>query len=132
MTTTTTTPQHAASRDTDFALARGLGWFSLALGAAELLAGRQLARAMGMDEYANLIRAYGAREVATGIGVLTRADPTPWIWGRVGGDALDLATLAVGLDRDNPRRENVAYAIAAVAAATALDLFCAVRLTREA
>lgn len=127
-----TTPQHAASRDTDFALAQGLGWFSLALGAAELLAGRQLARAMGMDDYAALIRAYGAREIATGVAILTRPDPTPWIWARVGGDALDIATLAFGLDEDNPRRANVGIALAAVAGATALDIYCAYRLSSEA
>ena len=113
------------------ALAQGLGWFSIGLGLAELLAARALARSMGMDDYAALIRAYGAREVATGVAILTRPDPTPWIWARVGGDALDLATLAVGLHEDNPRRANVGVAIAAVAGATALDLVCAVRLSQE-
>ena len=126
-----TTRQHAASDDLTLALAQGLGWFSIGLGLAELLAGRALARSMGMDDYAALIRTYGAREVATGVAILTRPDPTPWIWARVGGDALDLATLAVGLHEDNPRRANVGVAIAAVAGATALDLVCAVRLSRE-
>jgi hypothetical protein len=59
---------------------------------------------MGMDDYAALIRAYGVREIATGAAILYQRDPTPWIWGRVAGDALDLATLAVGLHEDNPRR----------------------------
>jgi hypothetical protein len=111
---------------------KGLGWFSIALGAAELLAARRLARAVGMDDYAALIRAYGVREIATGAAILYQRDPTPWIWGRVAGDALDLATLAVGLHEDNPRRANVGLAIAAVAGATALDLVCAVRLSQEA
>ena len=81
------------------ALAQGLGWFSIGLGAAELMAPHQLARFLGMEEHTQLIRAYGAREIATGIGILTQEDPTPWMWGRVGGDMLDLGTLALGLNR---------------------------------
>jgi hypothetical protein len=110
------------------ALAQGLGWFSIGLGAAELLAPEHLARFLGMEEHTQLIRAYGAREVATGVGVLSQEDPTPWLWGRVAGDALDLATLAVGLNRDNPQRGNVGLAIAAVAGVMALDVICAQRL----
>ena len=106
------------------ALARGLGWFSIALGVTELVAGRTLARTLGMEDHTSLIRAYGAREIATGVGILALGDPKPWIWGRVGGDALDLATLARGLDRENPRRDSVGLAIAAVAGVTALDVLC--------
>ena len=69
------------------ALARGLGWFSIGLGVAELVAPGQLARFLGMEERTELIRAYGAREIMTGIGILSQEDPTPWIWGRVAGDA---------------------------------------------
>jgi hypothetical protein len=111
------------------ALARGLGWFSIARGLTELIAARPLARALGMDDGETLLQAYGVREIATGIGVLAADDPAPWIWGRVGGDALDLATLATGLDEDNPQRANVGLAIAAVAAVTAVDLVCATGLS---
>jgi hypothetical protein len=117
--------------DGSLALAQGLGWFSIGLGVAELLAPEQLARFLGMEEHTRLIRAYGAREVATGIGILTQEDPTPWMWGRVGGDALDLGTLALGLNRDNPQRGNVGVAMAAVAGVTALDIVCAQRLSAE-
>jgi hypothetical protein len=65
------------------------------------------------------------REIATGIGILSQDDPTPWLWGRVGGDALDLVTLAAGLGRYNPQRESVGLAFAAVAGVMALDVFCA-------
>jgi hypothetical protein len=111
------------------ALARGLGWFSIALGVAEVVAPGALARALGMRGQERLIRAYGIREIATGIGVLGSNDPTPWIWGRVGGDGLDLATLAVGLKRTNPQRDNVGIAIAAVAGVTVLDTICAQMLS---
>jgi hypothetical protein len=112
-------------------LAQGLGWFSIGLGLAELLAPRSIARALGMEERTGLIRAYGAREVAAGVGILTQKDPTPWVWGRVAGDALDLATLAGGLDRRNPRRGNVGIALAAVAGVTILDALCARALGTE-
>jgi hypothetical protein len=107
------------------ALAQGLGWFSIGLGIAELLAPRNLARFLGMEDRTELIRAYGAREIVTGVGILSQDDPTPWMWGRVGGDALDLGTLATGLGRSNPRRANVGLAVAAVAGVTALDVYCA-------
>jgi hypothetical protein len=112
-------------------LARALGVFSIALGAVELLAPRLFTRHLGLDGQENLVRAYGAREVATGIGILAASDPTPWIWGRVAGDALDLATLATGLEGDNPEKANVVIAAAAVAGVTALDLYCAATLSRE-
>jgi hypothetical protein len=112
-------------------LAEGLGWFSIGLGVLELVAARHLARAIGMEEQAELFRLYGARELATGVGILTQEDPTPWMWGRVGGDALDLATLAPGLDGGNPHRGKVGLAMAAVAGVTALDIICATALARE-
>ena len=107
------------------ALAQALGWFSIALGAAELFAGRPLARSLGMEEDIGVVRAYGLREIATGIGILTARDPAPWVWGRVAGDALDLATLGMGLRGDNPQRGEVGIALAMVAGVTALDVVCA-------
>lgn len=111
------------------ALASGLGWFSIALGALELLAPRGLARGLGMPGQENLIRAYGAREIATGIGILSSRDRTPWIWGRIGGDALDIATLSTAMRDSNPQRGNALLALAAVAGVTALDVICAQALT---
>jgi hypothetical protein len=113
------------------ALARGLGVFSIALGLAEVIAPRALARALGMEGTETVIRAYGVREIATGLGILAADDPTPWIWGRVAGDALDLATLATGLEGDNPKQANLAMAIGSVAMVTALDVYCGQQLSRE-
>jgi hypothetical protein len=117
--------------DATQALAQGLGWFSIGLGVAELVAPGQLARFLGMEERTELIRAYGAREIVTGVGILAQEDPTPWMWGRLGGDVLDLGTLATGLGRDNPQRGNVGLAVAAVAGVMALDLICAWALSRD-
>jgi len=120
-----------SSRDNGsaMALARGLGWFSIGLGLAEMLAPRMLGKQLGMEGKESLLRFYGAREMAAGVGILMSDNPGPWIWGRVAGDALDLATLATGLDKQNPRNGNVAIALAAVAGVTALDCISARALT---
>ena len=76
--------------------ALALGWFSIALGVTELLAPRLLARASGLRRGSLLMQAFGVREIATGIGLLTQKDKTPWLWARTAGDVLDLATIATG------------------------------------
>ena len=109
-------------------LAHGLGWFSIALGLAELLVPRAMARATGLRGQETLLRAYGVREIATGIGLLTSRQPRRWMWARVGGDALDLATLSAA---GRPRRLSTASAFAAVASVAAADLACARTLQAE-
>lgn len=118
--------------DAAHTLAQGLGLFSLALGAVELFGARPLARWLGVEKHEGLIQAYGVREIATGIGILTSRDPTPWIWARVGGDALDIATLTVAVADDSTEQDRVAIALGAVAGATVLDVLCAKALTDEA
>jgi hypothetical protein len=122
---------HGNGDATGLKIAQALGWFSIALGALELLATRRLTRSLGMRGNEPLIQLYGVREIATGLGILMSPDPTPWIWGRVCGDALDTGTLAAHLNDDNPEEENVAMALANVAAVTALDIYCAHRLSVE-
>ena len=107
-------------------LARGLGWFSIGLGLAELLAPRRFARAFNMDGEEPLVRFYGLREITAGVGILASGQPRPWMWGRVAGDALDLATLAARLQGALPSQQrNIALAIGAVAGVTAADILCA-------
>ena len=48
-------------------VARGLGWFSIGLGLAEIVAGREIGRTLGMEHRDWLIRAYGVREIASGV-----------------------------------------------------------------
>jgi hypothetical protein len=78
-----------------------------------------------------LVQLYGLREIGTGIGILMSKDPTPWVWGRVLGDALDIGTLAAHCNDDNDEEGNVAMAFANVAVVTALDIYCALRLSAE-
>jgi hypothetical protein len=113
--------QSSRANGSALALARSLGWFSIALGLAEILAPRMLTWQLGMEGKEGLLRVYGAREFASGLGILTSDNPGPWLWGRFAGDALDLATLATGLDEHNPRKGNVAMALAAVTGVTAVD-----------
>jgi hypothetical protein len=104
-------------------LARGLGWFSLALGAGELLYTGGLRNFLGLDEGADkTLRAYGLREVLTGVGILASADARPWVWARVAGDALDIASLAKA--GRGGRKGAIGFALASVAAVTALDVIC--------
>jgi hypothetical protein len=109
-------------------VARGLGWFSIGLGLAELLAPRVVVRATGLREQEALLQVYGVRETATGIGLLASSQPRRWMWARVAGDALDLATLwAAG----RPRRLSTASTLATVAAVAVADLVCARALQSE-
>ncbi len=102
-------------------LARALGWFSIALGVTELVAPGRLARTLGLDGRGGLIRAYGARELASAVPTLS-IDKSIGLAARIGGDALDLATLATALHRDNPNRHNAAVATAMVVGITVLDV----------
>jgi hypothetical protein len=112
-------------------LARALGWFSIGLGAAELLAPDRITEFLGMEGHEELVRFYGMRELASGIGILSEREPTPWVWSRVAGDFLDIATLATGLSEDNPHRGRAAGALAMVAGITALDVLCASQLSSQ-
>ena len=109
-------------------LARGLGWFSLALGTMELLLPRTITGFLGMRGREGLVRLYGVREVGTGLAILGSSDPAPWMWGRVAGDALDVATVAPKLAGRKPG--NVALALLTLAAVAALDVLCAEELER--
>lgn len=102
-------------------MARSLGWFSLALGAFELAAPRAITRFLGMEGHETLVRAYGAREIVAGMASLS-TEREVGLWSRVFGDALDIATLLAACRYTNPKKENVALALAAVVAITLIDL----------
>jgi hypothetical protein len=124
--------QHRSVRParTPMDLARALGWFSIGLGVAEVVAPGLLSRMLGVRGRETLVRGFGWREIATGVGVLASRDPTPWIKGRLAGDALDLAALSAANVRRNPRRRTVRQAIWMVLGVTALDAICAEELQR--
>jgi hypothetical protein len=110
----------------------GLGVFSVSLGLAELLAPYAFADAVGTRRGAGLLRAYGLREIGAGVGILTQARKGPWLWSRVGGDVLDLATLCADLpDADDDRRAKLLASVAAVIGVTVLDVYAATKHTAK-
>ncbi len=107
------------------ALARSIGWISLGIGLAEIVAPGRIAKTFGLEGKEGLVRAFGAREIASGIGALS-VNPQPALWSRVVGDALDIGTLALGSrNADAGPRRNAMIGIAAVAGIAALDAFAA-------
>jgi hypothetical protein len=110
-------------------LSLGLGVFSLALGAAELFASRRIARALKAEGQEDLVKAFGAREVAAGAGLLQSPAHGTRVWNRVAGDGMDLAALAAAV-RNAPRSKAVWGAVGFVVGATALDILVALGLDR--
>ena len=115
-------------------LATGLGWFSIGLGLAELVAPRQVANLIGLEDKGHrngTLRLYGLREIAAGIGILSQPQPAGWLWARVAGDMLDLASLGVAFTSKDRSAGKLAGATAAVAGVTALDILTAQRLSQS-
>jgi hypothetical protein len=111
-------------------IALGLGLLGVGLGLAELLAPRRMLRLIGARDRSRtraLTRAYGVRELVSGLALLGGRRPAPWLWARVAGDVVDLATLAAEARRGRAKIGRVAGAIAAVAGVTALDIYAAAK-----
>ena len=111
-------------------LAKGLGWFSIGLGLAELLAPRAIASISGVsNRRTGLIRLYGLREIAAGVAIFSQKNPAAGVWSRVAGDALDLASLGAAAASPDSKKGRLAFATANVLAVTALDVICAKQLS---
>jgi len=76
-----------------------------------------------------LLQLYGIREIAAGIGILNSRRPAGWMWTRVAGDALDLATLMSAMAKNNSDAERALVASAAVLGVTVMDIICATQLS---
>lgn len=114
-------------------MAKALGWFSIALGAAEIAAPNLLSRAIGLRadrRSQRVFRAMGLREVLAGIAILMRPRGPRRVWSRVAGDALDLALLGTAAITRRDSGPRVAGALAAVAGVTALDVVAGRRVQR--
>ncbi len=110
--------------------ARTLGWVSIGLGLAGLMAAPALARALGIEGKEGVIRACGARELASGV-VCLSVNPGLGLAMRAAGDAADLAALAAARGASEGKERNVDVALAAVAGLTVLDLACLSLLRAE-
>ncbi|WP_019586880.1 hypothetical protein [Deinococcus apachensis] len=114
-------------------VARGLGWFSVGLGTLEVVAPGSLIRFLGVqEERSSLVRAYGLRELVAGVGLLTQpAAATTWVWARVAGDVLDIATLGAATTGDPTARKRTGNTLAMLTAITVVDVLVARALTME-
>jgi uncharacterized membrane protein len=110
-----------------------LGWFSVGLGALELCAPSTVARAIGVEPspmWNGVLRFFGVRELANGAGILANPKSKEWVGMRVGGDALDLATLGIALTQST-RPSRTLAATAFVLGAAVLDLVGTERLAER-
>ena len=116
-------------------LTKILGWFSLGLGIAEVAVPGTVSRIIGLKESAaaqrSVLRLFGFREIAAGIGILTRPRSAGWLWSRVVGDLMDLAALGASVSSKESDRTKAAIAVTAVLGVTALDVYCGRRLSRD-
>jgi len=111
-------------------LATFLGLFSIGLGLAELCMTRTMERTTGVRS-PGLLRGYGVREIVSGAGILTADRPAFWLWSRVAGDVIDLATLGAAYANANgDDRTRALASAAAVAGVAALDVMCGVEHSR--
>jgi hypothetical protein len=118
------------SRPQAHAGAHAIAWLSIALGAAQLLAPRQVARAAGVPDRTRVMRSIGLREIATGVALLNSERPHTWMWARVAGDVLDAALLARTLRSNGSAAPHAA--LVAVGALALADFALAQRLSRPA
>jgi uncharacterized membrane protein len=118
----------SSDRQTENRIASGLGWFSIGLGLAEIVAPGTVARLAGVPEEGRtktILRVYGMRELAAGVGILSQDNPAPWVWARVWGDLLDLSSLGKAMLSDDAQRARSGFAAAAIAGITGFDVYCA-------
>lgn len=113
-------------------LTMALGWFSVAVGLAEVLAPRKVGRMAGLGHRPMVTRLCGLRQIANGVGLLSERAPTTFLWSRVAGDTLDLALLGTAIRSPNVRRSRIVLAATFLASVTALDIFAGQQSRRAA
>lgn len=116
---------------------RSLGWASLGIGLAELLAPAQVQSLLGLEDrssHRGILRVLGVRELLHGASILTERQPTQKlalsVWSRVAGDLLDTALLGLAAARTkHPAR--FAGVSASVLGIGVLDMLFSRRLLEE-
>lgn len=114
----------------DVQVAQGLGWFSLGLGATEVLAAPQLSEFFNIGDTSATFRTLGAREIANGIAILGSNEKRGPMWARVVGDVIDTVVLTAALRKPRSNRARLGGAIAFVAGALVVDYLCARALSK--
>jgi uncharacterized membrane protein len=120
----------AGSKEQNSTLLPMLGWFSLGLGLAEVLTPKGVAKAAGLpEESRHTVRAFGAREIVSGIGMFSRRVQPAASWSRVVGDVLDLSVLGKSLFKANSSKAKLGISSAAVLGVTVLDILASMKET---
>ena len=115
-------------------LARDLGYFSLGLGFATLLAPDGVARLAGVPDTGStraILRIVGVREIVQGIGILRQERPVGWLWSRVAGDVMDVTLTTLALNSERAQRERVAATLVGLIGVGALDVWCSSQFSRR-
>jgi uncharacterized membrane protein len=123
----------AALDDSTRMRAEQLGWLSLALAPDKLLLPRLAGWVIGVRSTRvnrAILRMVGAREATAGVGLLATHDPVPWLWARVGGDAMDLALLALARRSRHTKKGRATLAFVAAGAIAAVDVDTARRASK--
>jgi uncharacterized membrane protein len=114
-----------------------LGLFGLGLGLVQVLAPRELLSFIGLepeDHRVNMVRLVGVRELMSGAGILMNQDAkgkNNWVWGRVAGDAMDIALISAVMNARDADQGRLMAVLAAVAGVTALDVLAGRQLASE-
>lgn len=113
------------------AVGYGLAALSIGLGLTELLAGKSLARRLGVPGKSWLIRGFGMRELALGASLIARPRASRNAWGRVAGDLVDMGALAAALRAPGARKQVVFAGMAFVGAALIADALAGAAMRTE-
>ena len=115
-------------------LATALGWFSIGLGAAELVAPRMLGRLIGADANTTsrtTLRVFGARELLAGAMILAGPRRSLPLWNRVLGDAIDVTALVLAMRNPSANRTRLVASLASVLGVTALDVVAGIANAKQ-
>ncbi len=111
-------------------LANVLGWLSIGIGVAHLLAPRAVAKTAGLPASTTMVRTMGVRELVCGVGLLNQPRSPLWRWSRVAGDAADLVMLGMATRAPGSARGRLAATALVVAGVAALDVVASTRAAR--
>ncbi|MBW8784179.1 MAG: hypothetical protein JF593_06015 [Novosphingobium sp.] len=110
----------------------GLAALSIGLGTVELLAGKRVARALGVPKSSKVVRGFGVREIATGGALLASPASSAGAWARVAGDVLDLAALGAAARKPRARTGAIVGGLVFVGAALLADVAAGVAMSSKA
>lgn len=113
-------------------LNQALGWFSIGLGLVEILAPRELGRLIGAGNHPTVMRLCGVREIASGIGLLSKRAPATAAASRLAGDAMDMALLGAAFTTPGAQPGRLALAATTVLGVAAVDAYATSRHARAA